>query len=522
MRSVAKTYWILVVLLAAWLLVWIVLTWPTTLDDALIHLRFADHLWHQHIISYDGIHRSFGTSSLLYVALLAVLRGLFTTSPVLPRAVSSVALLALFSGLAAGLARRLRSAPALAWIFSLLLLTIFVMPSSIRWLDDGMETAITLIFTMLLAFSAWDSVSPSQRSSSRLTVALLALGFFTVMLRVEMLLLLAVVSATILSVQWERRSSGAGSRLSPRVLLECASPVAGGLLAAALIVLLMHSLLPDTAVAKSFGFVAWHGMIMGMAGIFAGSMSFGMGPLLLWLLSFVAAVTVRRGFRLSSLVANSPFPIVILLTVLRGQAVQGVRYFEWAFLYSILWNILDLSSAQQAMPARMRRAFFATAGALGVVLLLSIPVETHLLMPLFRSRENALAEFRHQDLERISNLRVVGFDVGYFGYFTGSPLCDMAGLINGREAAALPYAQRVLRCAVWQPQAGFLDRDQMRDLNAQYDLSGWSICGEYEYVNLRLVDPHFLIAAPAHAQEVCAAAHGTPRPLAPLLPLASP
>jgi hypothetical protein len=520
MRSVAKTYWILVALLAAWLLVWIVLTWPTTLDDALIHLRFADHLWHQHIISYDGVHRSFGTSSLLYVALLAVLRGLVTTSPVLPRVVSSVALLALFSVLAAGLARRLRGAPALAWMFSLLLLTVFVMPSSIRWLDDGMETAITLIFTTLLALSAWDFVSPERRSLSRLTVALLALGFFTVMLRVEMLLLLAVVSATILSVQWERRSSGPDSWLSPRVVLECVSPVAGGLLGAALIVLLMHTLLPDTAVAKSFGFAAWNGMAM--VGIFAASMSFGLGPLLLWLLSFAAAVTVRRGIRLSSLVANSTFPIVMLLTVLRGQAVQGVRYFEWALLFSILWNILDLSSAQQAMPVRVQRAFLATAGALGAVLLLSIPVETHLLMPLFRSRENALAEFRQQNLERISNLRVVAFDVGYFGYFTGSPLCDMAGLINGREAAALPYAQRVQRCAEWQPQAGFLDRDQMRDLNAQYDLSGWSICGEYEYVNLRLVDPHFLIAAPAYVQQVCAAAHGTPRPLAPLLPLASP
>jgi len=164
MRSIAKSYWIAVALMVMWLVAWIVFTWPSMMDDSLIHLRFADHLWRQHMVSYDGVERSYGASSLLYVAILAVLRGLITTSPELPRVVSSVALVVFFAALAIGLVRRLRNAPVAAWGMSVLLLAIFVMPSSVRWLDDGMETAITLLLTALLTFAAWAYANDSQKS----------------------------------------------------------------------------------------------------------------------------------------------------------------------------------------------------------------------------------------------------------------------------------------------------------------------------------------------------------------------
>jgi hypothetical protein len=87
----------------------------------------------------------------------------------------------------------------------------------------------------------------------------------------------------------------------------------------------------------------------------------------------------------------------------------------------------------------------------------------------------------------------------------------------------MTYEQRVQRCAAWQPQAGFLNRDQVKDLSAKDDLSGWSICGQYDYANLMEQDTHYLIAAPNQAQEVCAAAHGSPHPLSVILqPAASP
>ena len=94
-----KVLRILVVpMLALWLAAWIVLSWPAIQDDALIHLRYADFLYSRHFITFDGVHPSFGASSLLYVGLLAVLRS-FTASPLLSRAVSSTAHVVLFLGL---------------------------------------------------------------------------------------------------------------------------------------------------------------------------------------------------------------------------------------------------------------------------------------------------------------------------------------------------------------------------------------------------------------------------------------
>jgi hypothetical protein len=62
------------------------------LDDSLIHLRYAAFLHNVHHITFDGVHSSFGTSSLLYVNLLALFRGI-TTSVFLPKIVSTTAYL---------------------------------------------------------------------------------------------------------------------------------------------------------------------------------------------------------------------------------------------------------------------------------------------------------------------------------------------------------------------------------------------------------------------------------------------
>ena len=148
----SKTYRGLTVVFALWLLVWLRLSWPAMQDDALIHLRYAVNLLQHHMISYDGVHPDYGTSSLLYVWLLAGLREFFT-SPVLPREVSSVFHVLLFGGLVWGFARALRSAPRLAWGFAMLLLAVLVMPMAVRWLDDGMETSLTLCLVSLIAFS---------------------------------------------------------------------------------------------------------------------------------------------------------------------------------------------------------------------------------------------------------------------------------------------------------------------------------------------------------------------------------
>ncbi len=513
-----KIYRSLTFLFAVWLLAWLWLSWPAMQDDAFIHLRYAVNLLQHHMISYDGVHPDYGTSSLLYVWLLAGLRTFFL-SPVLPRAVSSVFHVVLFGGLVAAFARALSSAPKLAWVFALMLLALLVAPMAVRWLDDGMETSLTLCLVSLLAFSI-SRLGHSERLSNRSVAWLFALGLIATLTRVEYLLLMGVASLMLflarLSLPIEaaaKRSLAAGLCLAAR----CASPLLGSLVAATIILLTMHTLMPDTAVAKAGGMAAWFPTLLVVLMVLASSMSFGVLLVLFWVLTVGAVIACKRSISLPILVANSLFPVTVALAALRGQQVQGVRYLLWTLLFPILWNTLELrwsNSAQARSTARVLR--FATYALAGMFIVL-LPIESTMLYKEFRARSRSLAEFRAQHLERLSSMKVVAFDVGYIGYFTESPLCDMAGLVNGRARALLSFHERVSLCAAEHPQYAFVSGFSLGELNNSLDLKGWSICSVYDFANLRTSDLHYLIASPSATAEVCAAAGNAPVPLEPVL-----
>jgi hypothetical protein len=520
----SKIYRILTILFGLWLLVWIVLSWPAMQDDAFIHLRYAANLLQHHIISYDGTHPDYGTSSLLYVAVLALLREFFK-SPVLPRAVSSFFHLALFVGLVLALPRALKPAPRLAWGFALLLLGMLVSPMAVRWLDDGMETSLTLCLISLIAFSI-SRLSHSKRISKRSFAWLFLLGLVATLTRVEYLLLLGVASATLffarLSLPGEAAAQhGMSSRL--RLAARCAAPLLGSLLAAAIIFHAMHALVPDTAIAKANDGASWLSTLGAILSVLVSSLSFGMLLFALWVLTCVAGIAYKRRLSLPIVVANSLFPITAVLAAVRGQQVQGIRYFAWTLVFPILWNMLELRSSTARPKRSTARALrLATYGLAGLLIVL-MPIESKLLYGVFRARAQSLEEFRAQHLERLSSMQLVAFDVGYIGYFTNSPLCDMAGLVNGRIPASLTFHQRVTRCVAEDPQYAFVSQFSLGDLNNSLPLKGWSICSTYNFANLRAADLHYLIASPAATSVVCAAAGNSPQPLGPVLhPAAAP
>jgi hypothetical protein len=505
-----KRYRILTILLAVWLLAWLRLSWPAVQDDAFIHLHYAVNLLRYHMISYDGVHPDYGTSSLLYVWLLAGLREFFQ-SPVLPRAVSSIFHVALFAGLAWEFPRALRSAPKLAWGFACLLLTILVMPMAVRWLDDGMETSLTLCLIALLAFCL-SRLGHSEALSKWSWAWLFFLGLVATLTRVEYLLLMAVASSTLFFARSQSlKPTGLLARL--RLAAACAAPLLGSLLAAGVIYHSMHALVPDTAIAKAEALAPWPFTMHATSDVFLSAMSLGIVLLLFWLLTAAAVIVYKRRVSLSLLAANSPFPIVLALAVQRGQQVQGVRYFVWTLVFPILWNILELRWSAAAPGRSIARALrFASYGVV-CLLLVALPIESILLSREFREREKALAQFRSQHLERLSAMKLVAFDIGYIGYFTGSPLCDMAGLVNGRASARLHFHDRVKACALEHPQYAFVSGSSLWELSNYLDLKGWSVCTEYDFANLRASDVHYLIASPAATAQVCAAAGSVPRPL---------
>ena len=520
-KTLTKTCAVVLPVLLLWLICWIVFAWGAVQDDAFIHLRYADNLYFHHVITYDGVHPNYGASSLLYVSGLALLRGL-TASPDLPHAVSSVMHLLLFGGLAVLLVRIARTSET-AGRAGLILLLLLSTPSAVRWLDDGMETVAVVGLVSLLAYVIHSEMY-GQTASRTHDAALALLSFLAVLLRVELSLvcvagffLLTVGRATHFrkprEIRW--RSFGSAALKSLHLLIGCG-------LGLATIYYTMHFLLPDTALAKSHGIAAWFNPLHDTVHTLAGAFSFGIGLFFFWVLT---AILVRRRhaeFTAVTMLANGLFPVLLIASVIRGQEIQGVRYFAWTFVFSSLWNILELGGAvpEARTPANGRWSDMQLMHFFAGLIVLILPLEGVMMFRVLRHRKETLRVFESQRLEVLQGSRGVASDIGYIGYFTNASLCDLAGLVNGRAAGALSSRQRIHACAGTDPDFVFVSMSQLSSIAPAMDFSGWQMCGSYDFTNVTHPDSHYLLVRPAIADQVCKATGRAPESINTLLPSA--
>jgi len=510
----AKTYRIAIPLLSLWLLGWIFLSWPAIQDDALIHLRYADNLVRCHFITYDGVHPDYGASSLLYVSLLAALRSVCGSAN-LARGVSSGAHLLLFAGLAAGFWRRGAGWSPTARLAALILIGLVVTPGAVRWLDDGMETVLAAGFATVLAWLIHDEyvrVSEGERGGGAVRFfALLVLGLMAVLLRTELALLCGVGS---LLLGFARLRSFSGGR-SWRKLGRSTPLLFGAVLAMGFIFATMHTLLPDTAKAKSHGLGHWFWPIHDTVVTLGGAMSFGAGMLTFWLVT-LGLVAMRRRPAVSTVLANCFFPVVLALAALRGQEIQGVRYFAWTFFFAIVWNLLELGEERKSAAVAGAWDGRWLVYAFLALLVVELPFESVAIHRVLARRAATTREFEGQHLEVLRGERGVASDIGYIGYFTGARLCDLAGLVNGRVAASLTSAQRTEACANSDPGFLYVNESQLSPLSRYRDYSQWKVCGRYDFTNVSRPDSHYLIARPESAEAVCRATGQVAQPVSSL------
>jgi hypothetical protein len=497
--AIDRAYRFAIPVLTLWLVVWIILSWPGTLDDAFIHLRYADNLFRTHFITYDGVHPSYGASSLLYVYLLAFLRA-FTSSPNLTRVVSSCIHLLLFAGLVLLFLRAIPRESHLARLLGLTALILFTAPSAVRWLDDGMETGLALCFVALLC---WVTFRQSARSTTTGLQYLVfaALGFFTVLLRTELMLLCALSFVILAWQSFFAPNNAANPNQRRKAIISGSHLLLGGLLALALIRINMHFLLPDTALAKSIADAPWSSTLVASAKVLGGALSFGAGMLLFWLLTIFLLLRVRR-LSTTTLFANSVFPLLLALAVLRGQQIQGQRYFAWAFTFSVLWNILELGRISPPSPEKQPGSTLAYVFL--ALLLLELPLESMALYPMLKSRTALLQQFESNHLEHFHGKPGIAVDVGLIGYFSRADICDLAGLVNGREKARETPAQRIASCVASHPDFLFFDEATINDLRPFLAYSDWQACSQfYEFRNVNSFNRHYLIVPRAVAAQVC-------------------
>ena len=204
------------------------------LDDAFIHLRYADNLLSRGAFEYNPGEPSYGTSSPLFVLLLAALRWL----PVdyqLPKLLSGAAwvlLLASVWRLSASHQNPTRSA--------LVLFAVAVAsPFGCRWLASGLETSLVALWSLATALLCAGLLC--GRESRGITLSAAGIAATGVLLRIELTVLVAV-----LILLCAIRAGRTGASLAPVASALCG--LGAGL---ALLWVMFGRILPDTAIAKS-------------------------------------------------------------------------------------------------------------------------------------------------------------------------------------------------------------------------------------------------------------------------------
>ena len=480
-----------IVVCLVWAAAWVFFTRYAMLDDSLIHLRYAANLDRLHFVTYDGIHHTFGTSSPLYLFLLAAVNAVIP-SVFVPKAVSVVIYGALLL-----CAARLVVRPGntdLSRGIAFLLLVAFVSPMGVRWFADGMESGLVCLAAMVLAQVAIRAI---ESDDSYLPFVLLALGLAITLLRIELLALCGICSVAILVGRLHRKPTSV-----VRACVVAASVVVGGVIAMLIIHQIFGYFLPDTALAKAYNKPSLAGALVFLQ-LMTSSFALGLGTFLVWIVSAGFALRANTPLgRLTLLVANSMFPILVALSCARGQAVQGVRYFLWTMLFSILWNLYAIASATEVPGLRYSRLVLVIASALLAVLF--VP-DMHFGSRTMLGRAETFQQMRTAGFEGIHGRLLLADDIGFIGYFTQANVCDLNGLVNGRSFAALTQAQRIRACLDQHPDALFLTTlrvGMMRSYIPHLD-EEWIACKKIEFPNVRSNDTHYLVVRVSLADQLC-------------------
>lgn len=439
------------------------------LDDAFIHLRYAEFLSRTGVIQFNAAEPSYGTSSPLFLYILAALLKLGVSSIWTPKIVSIF-----FYGVLSLQIWRLGkdaapSASTNVWLILLLLL----MPMSSRWLSNGMETSLVAC----VALYAGRILTRDVPNTSTFT-KWVAVWFIACITRPEFLALALLAIACVLAAQ-----------RTGRVRTVSAVALAMSLSLVQYILVFGH-ISPDTAIAKSTGFSPLIGLTqlpsvivttMGTL-ITASTLGAALTVVLLWAISHVVTQRPRSPRLFLSLTA---FLGLLFMIAARGQAIQGVRYFVFIIFFMIP-IVAHESGKLTAISASSVTRNISGAKSSAVVAALIFILDALLCWPVMIGRSETTLKFMQQDFSDAQGKSCVGYEVGYISYFTDCRMYDMAGLVNGREVAKLDRDQRITRLRGIEFSYVFANQDQLRKLEELKVLnrSQYDIVGTFDFPNI--------------------------------------
>ncbi|HEX6980485.1 MAG TPA: hypothetical protein VF342_14415 [Alphaproteobacteria bacterium] len=477
------------------------------LDDALIHLRFAELLINHGFFTTDGQQASFGTSSPLFVLITAGLYQILHSD--LTTKVISVVFYFIFIGSAVGLACATRNAVRIGWA---LLAVVAMTPMGVRWLSDGMETSLVACLVLLLGWIAGRAAG-RLRASPATTIALFVLGAVSVMTRVE-LAALVVLACGAIAITTDLRTKPA-SHARRDAVMPIGALGLGAMAALFWIWRMFGAVIPDTAIAKASGEAAPADSLVAILASFAGGLSFGAGLFVLWLTALAAAWRWGPGrrFRLALILPNLGLVLLWAVVAVRGQYLQGIRHLLPVIIFMTAANLAHASVAlgtrtpvvPTAWTTRIRNGWRHWKGATLAGAVAVLAFELVMFHDIVRHRTEAFLDMRALNLARLKGTTGIGWDVGHLMYFTKAQVCDVSGLINGRRAAWRSESARLEDCLARDVEFIFATSDDAARLIRRSGgrFADWPVCGLYVFQNVRPASPHYLAVSPQLAPRIC-------------------
>ena len=467
------------------------------LDDTFIHLNIARNIVEKGIYSFNGLESDFSTSSPLYTTILSLGIRIWD-SPYIAKILTigfyfiDYALISIFL---------IRTRNLNSSILSILLIGISS-PLGVRWLTDGMESSLVILFSIIISYLLY-SINKVKAKGYKKIFFLITYFFCTlsIFLRIEFAFIIVwYIFSYIISISFSKAKynfNNFSSRLYPLLFSLLTS--------FSLLYIRFGSLTPDTSIAKGGLKYDLNFFIINIIRAHLSASIFGVSLLLTLFISFYSIYKNKDILNKSNLLnlvclINFSLPILTILILIKGQMVQGIRYFIFLETFLISYNLL-ICNTYDFNQLVHKKTNYKYILCLFIPLLISpwLWHDFNGLKRISEGRSQTFLNLSNQDLGCLNNKNLIAWDVGMIGYFSKSFILDPNGLVNGRELAKLRGDDRLNQLIKNNDiDYAFVNEFQLKDLGKYIELKDWINLGSYKFPNFKKnsQDIHYLLKKP--------------------------
>lgn len=462
------------------------------LDDAFTHLRIARNLMDNGFFSFNGINRDFSTSSSLYTGILSI--GLrFWDSPYLAKFISILFYSLIYILTCLFFIKNINIKSLISSIFLIGISS----PMGVRWLTDGMETPIIMFFSMILAYY-FKSLTLSINNENKKIEYCIIYFFCTlcILLRIEFVFIIAwyimvnVISRILFQDKFEYK----------KFFLKSTPLIFAFITSFTFLYLNFGSFTPDTSIAKAGIKYTLNSFIYLILRAHIGASLFGISLAISLLLSIYLIYKNKNNLTYFIYLINFSLPVILILILIKGQEIQGIRYFIFIETFLTTFNLLickNYDMRELSFQIKIYKYF----------LLLLIPLmlspwlwnDFKALKRISNGRSETFKNLSSRDLKCLKNKNLIAQDVGMISYFSNAYILDPAGLINGRDIAKSSFDERLNKFTKnTKIDYAFLSTEQIEEIEKYLDLRNWISMGSYKFPNFskNSDDIHYLLKSP--------------------------